>query len=148
MLRLGTIGANAATYRVFGHPLSVQLALLMIFGLLGYLLRRFHYPIAPVVVGLILGPMAEAHLRRALQTSQGDWFVLWDSWIAGILWIAAVAALLVPMYLRWRGSKVMEQIGAATRTDRSNRALIGRRFELWVRMLWLILGAFRKRTAP
>ncbi len=111
---LGTIGANAATYRVIGHPLSVQLALLMIFGLLGYLLRRFHYPIAPVVVGLILGPMAEAHLRRALQTSQGDWFVLWDSWIAGILWIAAVAALLVPMYLRWRGSKVLEQIAGDT----------------------------------
>ena len=44
----------------------------MLFGLLGYVLRRFGYPIAPVVVGLILGPMAEKSLRQALQISQGD----------------------------------------------------------------------------
>jgi putative tricarboxylic transport membrane protein len=108
---LGTIGADGSTYMLFGIPISFGLGLLMLFGLLGYVLRRFHYPIAPVVVGLILGPMAEAHLRRALQTSQGDWFVLWNSWIAAILWICALTALLLPMYLRWRGSKVMEQIG-------------------------------------
>ena len=46
--------------------------MLLIFGLLGYLMRLYGYPIAPVVVGLILGPMAEQQLRRALAISQGD----------------------------------------------------------------------------
>ena len=60
---LGTIGAN---------PSSFELGMLLAFGLLGYGLRRFGYPIAPVVVGLILGPLAEQQLRRALAISQGD----------------------------------------------------------------------------
>ena len=46
--------------------------MLLLLGLLGYGLRRYHYPIAPVVVGLILGPLAEQQLRRALAISQGD----------------------------------------------------------------------------
>ena len=60
---LGTIGAN---------PSSVELGILLAFGLLGYGMRAFGYPIAPVVVGLILGPLAEQQLRRALAISQGD----------------------------------------------------------------------------
>ena len=60
---LGTIGAN---------PSLVELGMLLVFGLLGYGLRRFGYPIAPVVVGLILGPLSEQQLRRALSISQGD----------------------------------------------------------------------------
>ena len=56
--------------------------MLLAFGLLGYVLRRFGYPIAPVVVGLILGPMAEQQLRRALAISQGDLTVLVHSPIA------------------------------------------------------------------
>ncbi|MDF2388018.1 tripartite tricarboxylate transporter permease, partial [Nostoc ellipsosporum NOK] len=60
---LGTIGANPSTF---------ELGMLLAFGLLGYGLRRFHYPIAPVVVGLILGPLAEQQLRRAVAISQGD----------------------------------------------------------------------------
>ena len=60
---LGTIGVNAS---------PVELGMLLAFGLLGYGMRRFGYPIAPVVVGLILGPLAEQQLRRALAISQGD----------------------------------------------------------------------------
>ena len=49
------------------------------FGVMGFLMRRFDYPIAPVVVGLILGPVAESQLRRALQISLGDPMVLVQS---------------------------------------------------------------------
>ena len=91
---LGTIGVN---------PSPVELSMLMIFGLLGYLMRLFGYPIAPVVVGLILGPMAEQQLRRALSIAQGDITSLVASPLAaGLLGLAAVA-LFLPMYLRWRG---------------------------------------------
>jgi putative tricarboxylic transport membrane protein len=91
---LGTIGIN---------PSPVELGMLMIFGVLGYLMRLYGYPIAPVVVGLILGPMAEQQLRRALAISQGDWSTLVSTPLsAGLLAFAALAFLL-PIFLRWRG---------------------------------------------
>ena len=89
---LGTIGADGSTYMLGPVPVSFGLGLLMLFGLLGYLLRRFGYPIAPVVVGLILGPMAEKSLRQALQISQGDPVALFHSWIAIVLWLLALTA--------------------------------------------------------
>jgi putative tricarboxylic transport membrane protein len=99
---LGTIGAN---------PSSFELGVLLVFGLLGYMLRRFDYPLAPVVVGLILGPMAEQQLRRALAISQGDPSALFSSWISITLWALALTAVLLPLVLRARGrGKVLQQI--------------------------------------
>jgi putative tricarboxylic transport membrane protein len=49
-----------------------DLLLLYIVGLLGFLMRRFDMPVAPVLVGMILGPLAEQQFRRALAISQGD----------------------------------------------------------------------------
>ena len=85
---LGTIGAN---------PSLVELGMLLIFGLLGYVLRRYGYPIAPVVVGLILGPLSEQQLRRALAISQGDPSILVNSWIAIVLYVVAALALFGPI---------------------------------------------------
>jgi len=100
---LGTIGAN---------PSSFELGVLLVFGLLGYGLRRFDYPLAPVVVGLILGPMAEQQLRRALAISQGDPSALFHSWVAIVLWALALTALFLPMILRATGrGKVLAQLG-------------------------------------
>lgn len=102
---LGTLGVN---------PSPVELAMLVIFGTMGYIMRVMSYPIAPVVVGLILGPMAEQQLRRALSISQGDWTTLVASPVAaGLLGLAAVA-LIVPMILRARGrGDALAQIGTA-----------------------------------
>jgi len=50
----------------------VDILILLIIGVLGFFMRRYGYPVAPLVVGMILGPMGEAQLRRALQLSQGD----------------------------------------------------------------------------
>ncbi|PZO77206.1 MAG: tripartite tricarboxylate transporter TctA, partial [Mesorhizobium amorphae] len=109
---LGTIGADGSTFLLGPIPVSFGLGLLMLFGLLGYGLRRFGYPIAPVVVGLILGPMAEKSLRQALQISQGDPTALFHSWIAVVLWLLAATALLLPLYLRARGrGRVLAQLG-------------------------------------
>jgi putative tricarboxylic transport membrane protein len=99
---LGTIGANPSTF---------ELGLLLAFGLLGYLLRRFHYPIAPVVVGLILGPLAEQQLRRALAISQGDPTILVSTPVALVLYAITAAALIVPLILRLRGKgDVLERL--------------------------------------
>jgi putative tricarboxylic transport membrane protein len=101
---LGTIGANPSTF---------ELGMLLAFGMLGYGLRRFHYPIAPVVVGLILGPMAEQQLRRALAISQGDPSVLVGSPIAVVLLLLAATAFILPMVLRAGGrGNVLTQFAA------------------------------------
>ena len=95
---LGTIGANPSTF---------ELGMLLGFGVLGYVMRLFGYPIAPIVVGLILGPMAEQQLRRALSISQGDWLYLLQSPISAVLLGIAALALIVPLILRARGKGEM-----------------------------------------
>lgn len=104
---LGTIGAN---------PSIVELGMLLVFGLLGYGMRVFGFPIAPAVVGLILGPMAEQQLRRALAIGQGDITVLVTSPISAVLLSLAAIALFLPMILRATGrGKALSQL--ATDTD-------------------------------
>jgi putative tricarboxylic transport membrane protein len=101
---LGTIGANPSVF---------ELGMLLAFGVLGYIMRIFGYPIAPVVVGLILGPLAEQQLRRALAISQGDVTVLFTSPISAVLLVIAAAALIVPLILRARGrGETLSQLAA------------------------------------
>jgi putative tricarboxylic transport membrane protein len=88
---LGTLGAN---------PSLVELGMLLVFGLVGFGLRYLDYPIAPVVIGLILGPLAEQQLRRALTISQGDPMALVESPLAIALYVIAAIALLGPIF--WR----------------------------------------------
>ncbi|AWD21821.1 tripartite tricarboxylate transporter permease [Fuscovulum blasticum] len=100
---LGTIGAN---------PSAFELGLLLVFGIMGYAMRLFGYPIAPVVVGLILGPMAEQQLRRALSISQGDWTTLFQSGVSATLLALSAIALLLPLVLRAIGrGKALSQFG-------------------------------------
>jgi putative tricarboxylic transport membrane protein len=87
----GTIAAKSSV---------VELSMLGAFGVLGFLMRRFDYPIAPVVVGLILGPVAETQLRRALQISLGDPMVLLLSPISATLLVIALLALLAPFAIQ------------------------------------------------
>lgn len=85
---LGVIGAQ-------GSPFS--LILLLGFGLVGFVMRRFDYPLAPVLVGAILGPLAEEQLRRGLMINQGDWAFLFTSWIALAIYAVAIIAVAGPI---------------------------------------------------
>ncbi len=94
ILVFATMGTIAA------KPSVVELSMLAVFGVLGFLMRRYDYPIAPVVVGLILGPVAEAQLRRAMSISLGDPMVLVQSPISATLLAIAVLALILPFALK------------------------------------------------
>jgi putative tricarboxylic transport membrane protein len=93
----------AATGTIAAKPSVVELSILALFGVLGFLMRRFDFPIAPVVVGLILGPVAESQLRRALSISLGDPLVLLQSPISATLLAIAFIALVAPFALRGLG---------------------------------------------
>jgi putative tricarboxylic transport membrane protein len=102
ILVFATMGTIAA------KPSVVELSMLVAFGVLGFLMRRFDYPVAPVVVGLILGPVAESQLRRALQISLGDPMVLLESPMSATLLGIALLALIAPFAL-----KGMSRFGAS-----------------------------------
>ena len=78
---------------------SFDLLLMAGFGLLGYFLRKLRIPLAPIILGLVLGPLVEKNLRRALALSGGDWGVLFSSPLAIGLWAVAVLSLLLPLLL-------------------------------------------------
>lgn len=88
---MGTVAAN---------PSSTELMLLVAFGVVGYLMRCWDYPVAPMIVGLILGPMAEGQFRRALQVSLGDWLVFFKHPSSATLIALAVAALFAPLVFK------------------------------------------------
>ncbi len=87
-----------------------DLVLMTAFGVLGYLMRKLRFPLAPVILGLVLGPLMEKNLRRAMALSGGEWAVLFDSPVAITLWIMAIASLTIPPILARRGAR-----GSATR---------------------------------
>jgi putative tricarboxylic transport membrane protein len=97
ILVFATMGTIAA------KPSVIELSMLVGFGVMGFLMRRFDYPVAPVVVGLILGPVAESQLRRALQISLGDPMVLLESPMSATLLGIALLALIAPFVLKGMG---------------------------------------------
>lgn len=92
-----------ATVGVYGMRQSAfDLVLLYAIGVLGVVMRRFDFPTAPVVVGMILGPLAEAQLRNALSIGEGHWGVLVQRPGSATLLALVVAVLVLPRVLAWR----------------------------------------------
>ena len=86
---------------------TFDLIVLATLGVVGWMLRKGGFPLAPVILGLVLGPLLEKNLRRSLALSGGDWSVLASSPIAIGLWVAAVGALTLPPLARRLRRKVM-----------------------------------------
>jgi putative tricarboxylic transport membrane protein len=92
-----------ATVGVYGVRQSAfDLLLLYGIGLVGVLMRRFDFPTAPVVVGMILGPLAEAQMRNALSIGEGKWTVFLERPGSLALLLVIAAVFTVPKLLRAR----------------------------------------------
>jgi putative tricarboxylic transport membrane protein len=98
ILLFSTLGVYALNNSTF------DLILLFIVGILGFLMRRYDFPVAPCIIGLILGRLAEAQFRRAMSISQGDpWVFLTHPISAGLLLIALIV-LVAPIIYRWKAA--------------------------------------------
>jgi putative tricarboxylic transport membrane protein len=86
--------ATIGTYGISNSP--IDLVLLYVIGAIGFLMRRFDFPTAPVVIGMILGPLAEQELRRAMTISNGDASVFITQPLAAALLFLAGAAVVGP----------------------------------------------------
>ncbi len=100
ILLFSTLGVYSLSNSTF------DLIVLFIVGIIGFLMRRYDYPVAPAIIGLILGPLAEAQFRRALIISQGDASVFVTHPLSFFLLFAALAVLVVPLI--WPRSRIAE----------------------------------------
>jgi putative tricarboxylic transport membrane protein len=66
-------------------------------GVLGYLLRKFDFDPAPLVLGLVITPIFELSLRQSLVMSSGDWTIFFERPIAAILFAVSAALLLLSL---------------------------------------------------
>ncbi len=94
------------------HATTFDLVLMTGIGVFGYLLRKLDFPMAPLILGFVLGDMMEQNLRRALAISNGDLHPLYGSGITIGLWIGAVLMLVVPLWVRWKRNNKLIDIPA------------------------------------
>lgn len=104
-----------ATLGVYSAANSVIDVLLMYgIGVVGFLMRRLDFPVGPVVLGVILGPMLEAQFRRAMSISEGDLSVFVTRPLSALILLFAVAVLLLPflprIVARLRGREAADRL--------------------------------------
>ncbi len=107
ILIFATVGAYGMRQSTF------DLFLLLGIGVLGVVMRRFDFPTAPVVVGMILGPLAEAQMRNAVAIGEGSWTIFLQRPMSLTLIIIVLAVLIAPRVLKWMGNKKALQAAAA-----------------------------------
>ena len=78
-------------------------------GLLGVVMRRFDFPVTPLVIGVALGPLAEVQLRQALAVGHGSWAIFVQRPLALALLIAVVALIAAPALLKGWARRRMAQ---------------------------------------
>jgi putative tricarboxylic transport membrane protein len=88
-----------------------DLALLYGIGVIGFLMRRYDIPVAPVLVGMILGPLSEQQFRRALAISQGDLSIFVTQPISAVVLAITALVLIVPPIWRHVGRMRATAIG-------------------------------------
>ncbi len=72
--------------------------LMLIFGIVGYLMRKLDYPLAPAVLAIVLGPLAEPALRQSLIISDGSFAIFFNRTYAGPIMVAALLLLFLPLF--------------------------------------------------
>lgn len=80
--------------------------LMFVFGIVGYLMRKLNYPVAPAVLAIVLGPLAERSMRQSLLASQGDFTTFFTCPISGTCMLIALLLVCYPLFKKMRAQKV------------------------------------------
>ncbi|MGJ7498983.1 tripartite tricarboxylate transporter permease [Variovorax sp. ZT5P49] len=104
ILIFATVGAYGMRQSAF------DLFLLYAIGLLGVVMRRFDFPTAPVVVGMILGPLAEAQLRNAMSIGEGSAVVFFQRPMSIALVVIVVAVLVLPRLAKRMSERKLKRL--------------------------------------
>jgi putative tricarboxylic transport membrane protein len=79
------------------HNSTFDVMLMMVFGVLGYLLKKCNYPLAPLVLAVVLGDKAEEAFRQSLLASQGSFSIFWSNGLVGTIMALGLIALFWPL---------------------------------------------------
>ncbi|OOG42957.1 tripartite tricarboxylate transporter permease [Polaromonas sp. A23] len=82
------------------HNAMLDIWFMMLFGVIGYLFKKLDYPLAPLVLALVLGDKAEDSFRQAMLVSQGELSILWSNPLVGGISTLAIILLLWPLVAR------------------------------------------------
>ena len=91
LLTLCIVGAYAVNNSMF------DVRVMMIFGIIGFFLLKFGFPVTPLLLALILGPIAENGMRQSLSMSGGDWSIFYTRPISFIFIVISVIAFFIPL---------------------------------------------------
>jgi len=122
ILTFAALGAYAVRFS------TIDVLILLIVGALGYVMRRFGYPVAPLIVGLILGPMGEQQLRKALQLSQGSMGDLVLHPFAATCYAVLIVLVAAGLWLKRRQNRYERALEASLAATTSPAAAVDR---LW-----------------
>ncbi|WP_368234922.1 tripartite tricarboxylate transporter permease [Anaerotruncus rubiinfantis] len=104
ILILCIVGAYSQSNQVY------HILVALIFGLVGLFMKKYGYPGAPLILGIVLGPMAEQNLNRALQISKNDWTILFSRPISLAFLLLAAVFILMQIRSTYRQSKAKSQV--------------------------------------
>ena len=81
-----------------------DVVVMLAFGVLGYAMKKLDYPLAPLVLALVLGNRTEQAFRQSMLSSQGDLGVFFSNWLVGSIMTAGLVLLFWPLFSRLRGA--------------------------------------------
>jgi putative tricarboxylic transport membrane protein len=84
------------------HSSMFDVVLMLVFGVIGYLFKKLKYPLAPMVLALVLGDMAESSFRQSMLLSEGSLAIFWANPLVGSLTTLALVMLVWPLVGRVR----------------------------------------------
>ena len=85
------------------HSSMFDVVMMMVFGVVGYLFKKLKYPMAPLVLALVLGDMAETSFRQSMLLSQGSLSIFWSNSLVGSIFGLAMLMLAWPLLAKLSG---------------------------------------------
>jgi putative tricarboxylic transport membrane protein len=77
----------------------------VIFGIIGYVMKRSHFPTAPLVLGLVLAPLLETNFRQSMLLSKGSYSIFFERPISLVLLLLCAVSLVISIYWSYRQAK-------------------------------------------